>query len=422
MKTFSDNPVTATGWLCGTAIAINLFVLLFLGFNTPLSLIEKLWAIFNVLNILLLFILLHRANFISFRIAFFSEKLFSKALFSKLFFTKKQRKIAILKQEKQYLRFLISVHSQLNLNTALSDNFHMAFYLLNQLVPFNEVRITLYHPPRKYHFEYPDNTLNTYLPRMMKWDLYDKQTFHGMIQILIHQDRVLSYYEKNLIQSVTDALARHISLKNTVRQQIKQNISDDRKAISRELHDTVAQSFLFLKIQINSLHFRTDKFSRQGLISLRMIKEELDIAGQQFREMLVSLRTERNHHDLFESLKTLIKEFNHRLGFNIEFHYRITHQIIPIGHGRHLVQIIREALNNCYKHAAATWISIRIYPVGKKIITVISDNGCGMPLTLTDQEQFGLAIMRERVSLISGQMKIKKRRKNGTEIEIQFPL
>ncbi|WP_237387604.1 ATP-binding protein [Xenorhabdus sp. Sc-CR9] len=408
MKTFFSNPVAAIGLLCGTAIAISLFVLLFLGFNTPLTLIEKLWAIFNVLSIIYLFVLLHKSNFISFRITLFS--------------TKEQKKIIILKQEKQYLRFLISVHTQLSLNTSLSENFYTVFYALNQLVAFNEVRILLYHPQRKYHFEYPDNTLDTYLPRLLKWDLYDKQTFHGMIQIIIHQDQVLSVYERNLIQSVVSALAKHLSLKNTVRQQIQQRISDDRKSISRDLHDTVAQSFLFLKIQINSLHFRTDKFSRQGLISLKMIKEELDIAGQQFREMLSSLRTEKNHQDLHESLKALIREFNHRLGFNIEFHYRITHQIIPTGHARHLVQIIREALNNCYKHASASWISIRIYPVGKKIITVISDNGCGMPQALTEQEQFGLAIMRERVFLISGQIKIKKHKKSGTEIEIQFPL
>ncbi|WP_196243579.1 hypothetical protein [Xenorhabdus bovienii] len=34
MKTFSDSPIAATGWLCGTAITINLSVLLFLGLNT----------------------------------------------------------------------------------------------------------------------------------------------------------------------------------------------------------------------------------------------------------------------------------------------------------------------------------------------------------------------------------------------------
>ncbi|MDC9595315.1 histidine kinase [Xenorhabdus anantnagensis] len=78
--------------------------------------------------------------------------------------------------------------------------------------------------------------------------------------------------------------------------------------MSRDLHDTVAQSFLFLKIQLNSLHFRTDKFSRQGLISLRRIKEELDIASQQFREMLVSLRSEKNHYDLHESLLAIMRE------------------------------------------------------------------------------------------------------------------
>ncbi|OTA16234.1 GAF sensor signal transduction histidine kinase [Xenorhabdus vietnamensis] len=408
MKTFSDNPVATTGWLCSTAIAINLFVLLFLGFNTPLTLIEKLWVIFNSLNIIYLFILLHKAEMFSFRITLFPSR--------------DQRKIAILKQEKQYLHFLISLHSQLNLNTSLSDNFHMVFYRLNQLIPLSEVRIILYHPPRKYCFEYPNHILNTQLPRMMKWDLDDKHTFHGMVQILIHQDQALSSYERNFIQSVIDALAKYLSLKNMMRRQIQQSILDDRKAISRDLHDTVAQSFLFLKIQINSLHFRTDKFSRKGLISLRIVKEELEIASQKLREMLLSLRTEKNHYDLHDSLKFLIKEFNHRLGFNIEFHYRITHQIISISHSRHLVQIIREALNNCYKHASASWISIRIYPVGKKIITVISDNGRGIPQTLTEREQFGLAIMRERVSLISGQMKIKKHKKNGTEIEIQFRL
>ncbi|AOM39738.1 ATP-binding protein [Xenorhabdus hominickii] len=408
MKTFSDNPGTTTVWLSGIAITLNLFVLLFLGFHTPLTLVEKLWALFNTFNILFLFVLLYNANMISFRVTLIPRK--------------EQIKITILKREKQYLRFLISVHSQLNINTSLSDNFHRVFYQLNQLVPFSEVRIMLYHPPRKYHFEYRNNTLDTHLPRVQKWTLYDKRTFHGMIQILTYQGQPLSIYERNLIQSVVDALAKYLSLKNSVYQKIQQSISDDRKTISRDLHDTVAQSFLFLKIQINSLHFRTDKFSRAGLTALRIIKEELDIAGQQFREMLVSLQTEKNHHDLHESLKVLIKEFNHRLGFNIEFHYRITHQVIPIGHARHLIQIIREALNNCYKHANASWISIRIYPVGKKIITVISDNGRGMPQTLTEREHFGLAIIRERISLLSGQIKIKKRKKNGTEIEIQFPL
>ncbi|WP_274714675.1 sensor histidine kinase [Xenorhabdus bovienii] len=94
---------------------------------------------------------------------------------------------------------------------------------------------------------------------------------------------------------------------------------------------------------------------------------------------------------------------------------------MPIGHRRHLAQIIREALNNCYKHADASWISIRIYPIGKNIITVISDNGRGIHQEQI-KTQFGLAIMRERVTLISGQMKIKKRKQGGTEIEIQVPL
>ncbi|MBD2780538.1 ATP-binding protein [Xenorhabdus szentirmaii] len=408
MKTFFSNPVISIGGLCGAAVIIDFFVFLFLGFSTPLSLIEKLWMTFNVLNIIYLLVLLHKSNMISFRIMLFPSK--------------EQRKITLLKQEKHYLRFLIAVHSQLSLNTSLFDNFYHVFFQLNQLIPFNEVRIILYHPQKKYHFQYPENTSGTHLTRTLKWDLHDRHSFHGMIQITIHQGQALSARERNLIQSVADALAKHLSLKNAMRQQIQQRLKDERKAIARDLHDTVAQSFIFLKIQINNLHFRTDKFSRQGLLSLKMIKEELDIAGQQVRKMLFSLRTKKSHHNLQDSLNDLIKEFNQRLGFNIEFHYRITHQIIPVGHARHLVQIIREALNNCYKYASASWISIRIYPVGKKIITVISDNGCGIPQTLSEREQFGLVIMQERVSLMSGQMKIKKHKKSGTEIEIQFPL
>ncbi|MDE9493387.1 hypothetical protein KKJ09_07170 [Xenorhabdus bovienii] len=407
MKTFSDSPIAATGWLCGTAITINLSVLLFLGLNTPLTLPGKLWAIFDILSILCLLSLLYKADMISLQVASFCKI--------------KQRKITALKRDRQYLRFLISVHSQLNLNTSLSDNFHRVFFRLNQFIPFGEVRITLYHPPRKYHFEYPRCPFDINLPRIQKWDLYDRHTFHGMIQIKINQTQILSSYERDLIQSVTDALAKHLSLKNTVHQQIQQGLIHERENISRELHDTVAQSFLFLKIQINSLHVRHDKFSRQALIALRIIKEELTLASQQLREMLATLRVEKNHYDLYESLQSLIKEFNHRLGFQIEFYYRLTHQIIPIGHRRHLAQIIREALNNCYKHADASWISIRIYPIGKNIITVISDNGRGIHQEQI-KTQFGLAIMRERVTLISGQMKIKKRKQVGTEIEIQFSL
>lgn len=90
-----------------------------------------------------------------------------------------------------------------------------------------------------------------------------------------------------------------------------------------------------------------------------------------------------------------------------------------------LFRIIQEACNNIIKHAKANLINIDINYEEHKINVVVKDNGIGFNMDNLNTEQsssFGLSIMKERISLLSGSLDIKSEKEIGTTITITVPL
>jgi two-component system sensor histidine kinase DegS len=93
-----------------------------------------------------------------------------------------------------------------------------------------------------------------------------------------------------------------------------------------------------------------------------------------------------------------------------------------------LFRIIQEACNNIIKHASASDIDIDITYDECKIIVDIKDNGSGFnidgfhPMTSEQSSSFGLSIMRERTSLLSGELEIQTEKGRGTTVTVSVPL
>jgi two-component system sensor histidine kinase DegS len=93
-----------------------------------------------------------------------------------------------------------------------------------------------------------------------------------------------------------------------------------------------------------------------------------------------------------------------------------------------LFRIIQEACNNVIKHANASIVNIDINYEELKVCVIIKDNGTGFIINNNQGEghghssSFGLSIMRERISLLSGTVDIKSEKGIGTTVSVSAPL
>ena len=117
----------------------------------------------------------------------------------------------------------------------------------------------------------------------------------------------------------------------------------------------------------------------------------------------------------------LIEEFNQKLKFTIQTEYQLPLNLINSKYAFHLLQCVRESLNNIYKHANATQVKISLTIDENQIITVsIKDNGVGLQNNTNQDNHYGLIIMRDRVEILNGNLTINSKPNLGTEIVVTF--
>ncbi|NRN27147.1 ATP-binding protein [Photorhabdus heterorhabditis] len=408
MKTSSNNTIFKNQKLFVINSVINLFLLfILLLINKPSipDLILPLLIILSITNVYFLIRVVHNST---------PVKEWQHSRY--------KAEINALKQKNGYLDFLCQSHFKIQNCKLFPEKLPEIFSHLSRLIPFCEAKIILYPSQQEYFFRNPHQCPYFDMPLTMRWNLDDNIDNYGTLWIKTHRNSDLTPDEKNLVQDVVALITNKLFRENQIQCHQRSMLAAERASISRELHDSIAQSLSFLKIQVNCLYICSDNLSKQSLASLNMIKDELNIAYCQLRELLAAFRNEQPQCNLQESLQALVNEFNHRLSFNIEFNYLLTYQHISDNYSKHLIQIIRECLNNCYKHSDANWISVHIDSIDNKIIAVVSDNGRGINLNAINKNRFGLAIIQDRVNIMGGQLQIKNRKQGGTEIEIQFLL
>lgn len=221
-------------------------------------------------------------------------------------------------------------------------------------------------------------------------------------------------------------LAKQISGMLTMEQQIEQQqqllIMDERAAIARELHDSIAQSLSCLKMQISYLQMQPEPLPETTLHLLNEMRTEINTAYSQLRELLTTFRLKLTESGLLPSLKSTLGEFSGRIGFNIQLNYEIPAKSISPHQSIHIIQIIREALSNILKHANATWAKVSLSQNRGTVTITIDDNGSGIDDNPNKLNHYGLIIMRERALSLNGECYITQRAEGGTEVKVTFPL
>ncbi len=203
---------------------------------------------------------------------------------------------------------------------------------------------------------------------------------------------------------------------------------DERRKLSRELHDTIGQNLLALKMSLDShcvaLAERVPEFKPKALELSRFIQQTV----QDVRDMAHYLRpSSLEQLGLVEASLQYCEEFSATTHIEVDFSATgINESQFDYDTKITLYRLIQEGLNNIKKHSGASQVTIRLVSSFPNIILRVEDNGKGFDVNnwfdlAVKEKRLGLISMEERVSMLRGQMKIESQPGKGTKILIEVP-
>ncbi|MBT9530599.1 MAG: nitrate/nitrite two-component system sensor histidine kinase, partial [Pseudomonas sp.] len=143
-------------------------------------------------------------------------------------------------------------------------------------------------------------------------------------------------------------------------------------------------------------------------------------AYRQLRELLTTFRLQIHGSGLDQALDDTVREFAERGAFEVLLQVEPLAFTLDASEQIHLLQIAREALSNCARHAQAKHVKVHLGQQGERIELVIEDDGCGIGASPDPRQHHGLTIMQERTRSLNGQLDVSRNTPNGTRIHLSF--
>lgn len=231
-----------------------------------------------------------------------------------------------------------------------------------------------------------------------------------------------AHVDRELLKSIAREFALAINSSEKDVESRRLILFEERSTIARELHDSIAQSLSFSRIQITRLDsaLKSHQSQEEILSILGELKLGVLTAYQQLRSVLTTFRLKPKSPDLRENILSSLDEFKERSGIKYSFDIHIQSFELDANSQIHLLQILREALTNIEKHARADHVDVSLKPTGTDSYKLeVSDNGLGFDLK-RKEGHYGLEIMSERAKVLGGELKLEARKPHGTSVILTF--
>ncbi len=197
---------------------------------------------------------------------------------------------------------------------------------------------------------------------------------------------------------------------------------EERKRISRELHDETGQALMVIRLYLGMLESSVG--ARNARAKIRETLDVVDRTIEGIRRIIGRLSPlVLQELGLIAAVRKEAKDLAKSSGVKA----RVT--VSPeFGRLSPLVEtavyrVVQEALHNVAQHAAASTVSIEMRRDGEWVCLVVEDDGVGIvPRPIPGRQTFGLAGMRERIGNIGGKVKVTSARGKGTRIEVSAPI
>ncbi len=268
--------------------------------------------------------------------------------------------------------------------------------------------------------------------------LLDPECREIVVVPIHYQDRILGVYNLFIDQPVTslgddirellDSISNHLGLAiekarldNDAR---RLAIIEERNMIGNELHDSLAQSLVSMRIHIKMLGemlFRKDIVSAES--EVRRLHIALVEAHASLRELLANFRSRMDERGLVPAIADMVVHFKEETGISAFFHNECSELLLSPAQEIQIFRIIQEALANIRKHSNARTTRIMLRPdESDSYQLLIEDDGLGIVSAPNSQrgEHIGLSIMHERAERLPGTLTIESEPGEGTRICLTF--
>ena len=247
--------------------------------------------------------------------------------------------------------------------------------------------------------------------------------FMGEVDLFFHARTEPTPAERSLFEALSSHLASGMENLRLNALEKEAAVSQERHLLARELHDSIAQSLAFLKIQVQLMRdaLRTGQASE-----VAKILEEIDVGVKEsygdVRELLLHFRTRTNTEDIEPALATTLQKFELQSG--IKSTLSMQGQGLPLSPDVQIqvLHILQEALSNIRKHAHASqaWLDVQQQPSWR---FEVSDDGIGFnpDADQHDQTHVGLRIMAERAQRIGAQIDLVSTPLRGSSVILTLP-
>jgi signal transduction histidine kinase len=196
----------------------------------------------------------------------------------------------------------------------------------------------------------------------------------------------------------------------------------ERKHLSRELHDHVAQVLTALRMELGRIErIRTADDARIG-VAVTEAKKLVDGLFRTVRDLALGLRPSMlDDFGLQEALEWHVRDFTSRSGLAVELTMEGDFDRLPEAHRTCVYRAVQEGLTNCVRHAAATHVHVSVQGRPDQLHVSITDNGVGLDTTRR-RDGLGLRGIEERVKELDGSVTIARAPGSGTILSIGLPL
>jgi signal transduction histidine kinase len=201
-------------------------------------------------------------------------------------------------------------------------------------------------------------------------------------------------------------------------------IAAERNRIARELHDTLAQGFTSILLQIENSKALLRDEEKDALAAL---DEARDLARESLAEARRAIWAMRpralDESDLPAALEGMVREMAAGSGVSTEFTAKGATRALTVEIETNLFRIVQEAVTNALRHARARAIRVRLVFGDDFVKVSVEDDGCGFKLRgARTGDGFGLISMRERAESLSGKLLISSHPARGTRILAKIPI
>jgi len=219
-------------------------------------------------------------------------------------------------------------------------------------------------------------------------------------------------------------------MQRKLRQLTRQVISaheEERKEISRELHDEVVQTLLGINAQLSAL----GKGASDGLhtlkekiaITQKIVTKSVDAVHQFARELRPAALDDLG---LIPALHAYCKTLSNRKGIQIHITAIGGEENLESDQKTALYRVAQEALTNVVRHAGANQVRVTLNTAANAIQLEIGDNGraflVGEAFSARNPKRLGLVGMRERIEMVGGTLAIASVPGRGTTVRATIPI